>query len=563
MEHLVQRESGYYFRLMVPPDLKPIFRKNEIKRSLKTGSLSLAKERAFLLSGRLKKLFRQMRYSDDMKLEKHHIDGLIRKYVRETLDQDEEYRAITTRSKDTIEAQIAGYDMHMDECRDALMTGRYDKVDHVVDEKILKPNDITADKESSEYQLLCRECLKASIKVMGIARDREMGIYNDQQVTIGPQESTETFEGSDKQHTPSGPSLKTLVDQWFQESTKADLWSIRTHQRYDGNFRIILQILGDDFSIDSVDHGTIRDLKDTLLKLPAGMNKKAAFQDKTVPEIIQLNESEVHAETLSISTINAYLTTLGAFFKWCVGNGHMSQNFAEGFKIKTNRNRKRPDEIRQSFSTDQLNQIFKAPEYTEDNAKYSYQFWLPILGLYTGARMNELCQLRLKDVQIVDGIPSLVIQDDPEDETVRVKNSASRRTIPLHPFVSHELNFMGHVQKLKDQGETRLFPELPYQNSNYGHKASKWFGRFKKKCGIDSDQLVFHSFRHTLSNNLKQQLITETLIDELTGHAIQGETMGRYGKRYEIKVLFEEAVMKLDYSGVNLEHLKESKWVNG
>jgi integrase len=108
-----------------------------------------------------------------------------------------------------------------------------------------------------------------------------------------------------------------------------------------------------------------------------------------------LNETEVHAETLSISTINSYLTVLGAFFKWCVGNGYMSQNYAEGFKIKTNRNRKRPDEIRAVFTTEQLNQIFSAPEYTEDKAKESYQFWLPILGLYTGARLNELSQLKL------------------------------------------------------------------------------------------------------------------------------------------------------------------------
>jgi len=560
MEHLVQRQSGYYFRLMVPPDLKPIFRKNEIKRSLKTGSLSLAKERAFLLSGRLKKLFRQMRYSDDMKLEKHHIDGLIRKYIREALDDDEEYRAITTRTPDTIEAQIAGYDMHQDECRDALMTGSYDKVDHVVDEKILKPNNVTADKESFEYQLLCRECLKASIKVMGIARDREMGIYNDQQVTSGLQESTETFEESDKQHKPSGPSLKTLVDQWFQESTKADLWSIRTHKRYAGNFRIILQVLGEDFPIDSVNHVTIRDLKETLFKLPTGMNKKPVFQDKTIPEIIELNETEVNAETLSISTINSYLTVLGAFFKWCVGNGYMSQNFAEGFKIKTNRNRKRPDEIRAVYTTEQLNQIFSAPEYTQDKAKESYQFWLPILGLYTGARLNELSQLKLQNIQIVEGIPSLIIHHDPEDKTVSVKNAVSRRTVPLHPFVSEELKFMEYVERLKKQGETRLFPELPYQNDNYGHKVSKWFGRFKKRCGIDSNKLVFHSLRHTLTNNLKQQLINETLIDELTGHVIQGETMGRYGKRYEIKILFEEAVMKLDYTGVDLGHLKESKW---
>ena len=78
------------------------------------------------------------------------------------------------------------------------------------------------------------------------------------------------------------------------------------------------------------------------------------------------------------------------------------------------------------------------------------------------------------------------------------------------------------------------------------------------ECVIDSPQLVFHSFRHTLSDNLKQQLITETLIDELTGHALQGETMGRYGKRYKSEVLYNEAVLKLDY-GIILDHLKNSK----
>ena len=98
----------------------------------------------------------------------------------------------------------------------------------------------------------------------------------------------------------------------------------------------------------------------------------------------------------------------------------------------------------------------------------------------------------------------------------------------------------------------------PYQNDNYGHEASKWFKKFRMECGIDSPQLVFHSFRHTLSDNLKQQLITETLIDELTGHALQGETMGRYGKRYKSEVLYNEAVLKLDY-GIILDHLKNSK----
>ncbi len=42
--------------------------------------------------------------------------------------------------------------------------------------------------------------------------------------------------------------------------------------------------------------------------------------------------------------------------------------------------------------------------------------------------------------------------------------------------------------------------------------------------------------------------------------ATKGETMGRYGKRYSVRVLYDEAVVKLDY-GVDLEHLKGSKWV--
>jgi integrase len=286
------------------------------------------------------------------------------------------------------------------------------------------------------------------------------------------------------------------------------------------------------------------------------MNRKTELQGKSIPQIVEINESKGYP-TLSVNTVNGYLTHLGAFFKWCVGQGHMRQNYADGAKIKT-RKTKRPDEIRKAFSKADLLVLFGSPGYREDKFKE----WLPILALYTGARMNELAQLRLKDIQVVDNVPSLVFQEDPGDPTISIKNAASVRTIPLHPFVAKELNFMGYVQSMRDRGEARLFPELPYQNNNYGHKATKWFGTYKTKLGLTSKQLVFHSFRHTLTDNLKQKLITETLIDELTGHALQGETMGRYGKRYNVDVLYKEAVLKLDY-GVNLEHLKQSKWCGG
>ncbi len=286
------------------------------------------------------------------------------------------------------------------------------------------------------------------------------------------------------------------------------------------------------------------------------MNKKKVFQSKTVPEIIQINKT-VDAPTMSESTVNRYLSSLSAFFKWCVGNGYMDTNYAEGKKVKTKR--VSPDKQRDAFSTDDLKALFGAPGYTKDIFTEPYQFWLPILGLYTGARLNELCQLRLDDIQTIDGVYTFTFQEDAQDETISVKSDSGHRTIPIHPFVGDELNLKGYVEYLRSKGETRLFPELPYQNDNYGHKATKWFGRFRKACGIDSPKKVYHSFRHTLTDNLKQQLIKDSLIDELTGHVLQGETMGRYGKKYQVDVLYDAAILKLSYE-VDLEPLKRSRW---
>jgi hypothetical protein len=47
---------------------------------------------------------------------------------------------------------------------------------------------------------------------------------------------------------------------------------------------------------------------------------------------------------------------------------------------------------------------------------------------------------------------------------------------------------------------------------------------------------------------------------ELAGHHVEGETMGRYGKRYSPQVLYEEAIIKIDY-GIDLSHLKQSKFI--
>ena len=45
------------------------------------------------------------------------------------------------------------------------------------------------------------------------------------------------------------------------------------------------------------------------------------------------------------------------------------------------------------------------------------------------------------------------------------------------------------------------------------------------------------------------------MLQELDGHAVAGETMGRYGKRFTPEILLKEAIEKIDYE-IDITNLK-------
>lgn len=60
---------------------------------------------------------------------------------------------------------------------------------------------------------------------------------------------------------------------------------------------------------------------------------------------------------------------------------------------------------------------------------------------------------------------------------------------------------------------------------------------FKRAAGIANPRLVFHSFRHTFINELKQRGAAEAAIKQLVGHVDRSITTGRYGKLLPAPVL--------------------------
>jgi hypothetical protein len=61
---------------------------------------------------------------------------------------------------------------------------------------------------------------------------------------------------------------------------------------------------------------------------------------------------------------------------------------------------------------------------------------------------------------------------------------------------------------------------------------------------------------------MKHKMVEETLLKEVVGHAVQGETMGRYGKRYTPEILLKEAIEKIDY-GLDLKAQAIRDWGEG
>jgi len=109
-------------------------------------------------------------------------------------------------------------------------------------------------------------------------------------------------------------------------------------------------------------------------------------------------------------------------------------NPADGLRLKDKR---RSDEKQDVFSIDDLTKMFiDSPEYGEDKYRNAHSFWLPLLGLFTGARLEELCQLFLSDVVTRDGVWCIDINETDAPDLKSVKSS-ERRIETKQFFVSY------------------------------------------------------------------------------------------------------------------------------
>lgn len=251
----------------------------------------------------------------------------------------------------------------------------------------------------------------------------------------------------------------------------------------------------------------------------------------------------------SAATIKKSIGLLSTVFELAVANDKMSVNVTRGIRLAKPKVEKKS---RIPFDSSDLGRIFTSPVFSQAErprgGKGEAAYWLPYLGLWTGARLEELGQLLVADVCCEQAMHYLNISDDPLTGK-KLKSNSSRRRVPIHPELVR-LGFLDYVRQQVDAGHAHLFPLL---SSAAGRQLtaswSQWFSRYlRNTVGIKDRRKVFHSFRHGFKEACRLSGIPKDVHDQLTGHASR-DVGDRYGgEQYPLRPLVA-AIESLRYVG--------------
>jgi integrase len=332
--------------------------------------------------------------------------------------------------------------------------------------------------------------------------------------------------------------------QLFELYRNDRIWKKDHADRMEKEARLFCELMNDP-ELGQIEAETIQKFGQLLARLPKDIYlSRRRYQVDSLRELISIAE-EHNLERKQLATIKRHVSHISEIFNYGVKKRLVSSNPAAEYK--RGRINKKAQSDRERFTQEELTTIFSQAWYktgsSEGTGKHwrPFYYWLPLMGLLTGARINELSQLYLDDVaQTESGTwyfdfnltqPDKIDVDSREgDKSLKTVNA--ERVVPMHTALIN-LGLPEYVAALRKSGYSRLFPELHYDSvKGYGKPAGAWFNeRFLgRKLELERNgKKVFHSFRHNFSTALERLDVSESVRAMLAGHQ-RGETES--GTRY-------------------------------
>ncbi|MDE2465758.1 MAG: site-specific integrase [Alphaproteobacteria bacterium] len=359
---------------------------------------------------------------------------------------------------------------------------------------------------------------------------------------------------------PALPCASALIGAFCEWAQASGGWRPNAVNQAKKSIELLIEIVGDK-PIDRYERANGDLLRTTLRQLPSNYRKSPKDKDKSLAEIIQAAK-ENGAALLGERTIKRHFWAVSRFFAFLTETGKLpraTENIGRGFTFNTKGVARTQ---RDQWEGEELRTLFASPIWTGCHTFYraksgseiirDSRFWLPLLGLFHGNRLEEFAQLRREDVRCQDGIWFLRITDEGERQ---LKNEQSRRNVPLHSELI-KIGFLKYVEEMAKAPQDLLFPDLKPGGTDkkLGFYFSKQFSAYRKSIRLHRKGLDYHAFRHGVTTKLYEADVNEGWIDLLTGHESGSESRRRYLKGISLPSL-KGAIEKVAWPEIDLSHL--------
>lgn len=526
--NLVKIGSVYKYRSRIPQDLLRFYRpKKEITESLHTKSLAEAKRLLPAVQLKYQVEWSNLRaaISDDfteLPLNDATIQYLTAAFEHESLAGDEATRLDGNYTLTEIQDYRERLTESIDYLRDVAAVGDIEVVKPALEE-YLRLKKLKVIGSESAYRQLALAYLRGAVKTNAALLERMQGGIIP---TPPPVTSPLPEINGAKTSLHDGITLHSLFEYWRDAVRNRPARTVEDFAR------------------------RVAQMDELTGHKPADQLSKADF--------VQFRDAML-AKGKATATVEKDLSFLKTIMRYAHESEKIPSNPTAGIKVSQ---RKVSQNAPRELSPDDLTKLFDSPIYREQQRPLGggreAAAWIPILSLYTGARLEELCQLRVEDIGRQEGVHYLrIINLDDEEEGIQtdVKTDESRRKVPLHADVINA-GFLAYVEHVKKQKSGWLFPDLtPDRYSKRGGNWGKWWSRWRKARGVTGRSKCFHAFRHTFKTSCRESEIGEDLHDAITGHS--GGGIGRdYGK-FSLKAL-DTAMQKVRHPEFNLNWVWEA-----
>ncbi len=599
MRYLISHYDTFYYR-----------RKLQYKNiciSLKTKNKLEAKYILSIINSKLEIMRDYMDFTQEIeyikKLLKQYVDTAKEEYSHFATNREHKYQFTKPSGKVVLGSHPQAIEYHIEELQDSVYSNDKQQVtEDIINDSNIKEDYKQALKELSTegQQRLLDEVIKAEIELLHYDKERndrrtdpakltntyiENDIYTSNTISTAPSGAKDILKAIKevKEEEQQKFKLKTkqeVFEEYFEQEKEAKASAL-------DKFVLPIQIL-----LQSAEHKYLvdYDLKDferffnALIYVPGNAGKKKKLFEDYDKNYVQIAED--YKETLegeedlfkdyeyklklqSVSNVSEKLDEFNNFIRFCKTNNYIENNYMTDnskFSKKRFKNILADIKKREPFNRTELQNMFKGlNNYVNQKGFRAEEIYIPLIGLYSGMRVEEICKLRIEDIKQEDDIYYFDINED----NGNVKTEDSIRKVPIHKDLIEKFNFIHYVEIRKNKKEEMLFnlkTVFHKKRIKYNHYFLRDFfadfrDSFVSQERREENLISFHSYRHSFASRLLESRVEFYTISTLLGHKVDSvlknllqvkikpNETSRYAKHYTIDILKED-IDKLNLSDI-------------